>query len=322
MKKIKKLIALILTLVMIGSLTTNTMAYQMPEEYLEDGQLFNTIYPYMFTSLRTSNANAVIETKAIMIFKYLKSIGVKMSKDEIYKNIMELDKDKTYTTVPNCLDKKIYCNLTPIIVLRQKIDKKEKAKVVYQYPEMPNGCEITSGTILLNWMGYNVDKMTMHNDYLPKYPVKNGVMPNPEEYYIGDARGNAGWYCFEQPIVTALNTYLTDVGDRQRVKKVIGLNEEKLDVYMKHNIPLVIWMTIDYKAPRYGKRTYQLTSGESYTPYTNLHCVVLTSRNEDGSYNIADPIIGDITLTHDIFWYVFEQMGSRAVTIDCDNLIL
>lgn len=39
---------------------------------------------------------------------------------------------------------------------------------VSQYPELPTGCEITALTTVLNYLGYNVDKLTMADYYLDK----------------------------------------------------------------------------------------------------------------------------------------------------------
>ena len=39
---------------------------------------------------------------------------------------------------------------------------------IYQKPELPNGFEITSATIVLNYLGFNVSKVTMADTYLHK----------------------------------------------------------------------------------------------------------------------------------------------------------
>ena len=41
-------------------------------------------------------------------------------------------------------------------------------KCVLQNPELPTGCEITALTIVLNYLGYDVDKLTMADKYLDK----------------------------------------------------------------------------------------------------------------------------------------------------------
>lgn len=329
-KTINKMLILIIAFIIVGMIPTNAKMieiYTIPTLNIKEKIQSNIPQYIRIMHLKGGNWNkntyiSIIEEQALTIYTSLRNQGIVMSKDEIYEKIINVDKNNQRFFASD-LKIRIEKNLQEILEWRRKIDRREEAKVIYQNPEMPNGCEITSGTILLNWIGYNVDKMTMHNDYLPKYPVQNGVMPDPNEYYIGDARKNyLGWYCFEQPVIDACNQYLEDVGSSQRVKQVSGLSQEEMDKYLGWNIPLVIWMTTDYKTPRYSNYTYKLTNGESYTPYTNLHCVVVTSKNDDGSYNIADPIIGWKTISEETFWYVFTQMGSRAITVDCDGLIL
>ena len=38
---------------------------------------------------------------------------------------------------------------------------------ILQNPELPNGCEITSAAIVLNYLGFDIDKVTLAENYLP-----------------------------------------------------------------------------------------------------------------------------------------------------------
>lgn len=46
---------------------------------------------------------------------------------------------------------------------------------IMQMPELPTGCEITALTMVLNYYGFDVDKVTLATEYLPTMP--------PELYY-------------------------------------------------------------------------------------------------------------------------------------------
>lgn len=192
-------------------------------------------------------------------------------------------------------------------------------KLVLQNPELPNGCEVTSLAMVLGSAGRPVDKRALYQNYLPKAGLyyQGGVRygPDPEDLYVGNAASRSGgWYCFEGPVVQAANGWLADHGSDIRATTVSGLSQEELDVYAKTGIPVIVWVTLDYAAPRSSGNSWRLADGTLYCPYSNLHCVVLTGVSE-GQYQIADPINGSCTVSRDVFWSSFSAMGSRAVVV-------
>ena len=57
--------------------------------------------------------------------------------------------------------------------------------IIEQYPELPTGCEITALTMVLNYYGYQVNKVTMALDYMPKvqaefYRSEDGRLTGPD----------------------------------------------------------------------------------------------------------------------------------------------
>ena len=91
--------------------------------------------------------------------------------------------------------------------------------IIEQYPELPTGCEITAMTMVLNYYGYQVNKVTMALDYMPKvqaefYRSEDGRLMGPdlENFFVGDPTEETGYICGTGAIVTAANRYLADVG--------------------------------------------------------------------------------------------------------------
>jgi hypothetical protein len=62
-----------------------------------------------------------------------------------------------------------------------------------QEPELPNGCEIVSLTAILNYYGYNVSKVIMADQHLPKQDFirVDGKLfgPDPYKTYAGSPFG-------------------------------------------------------------------------------------------------------------------------------------
>ena len=175
--------------------------------------------------------------------------------------------------------------------------------------------------MLLGWAGYNVDKLVLYEGYLPRQdftetPEGWKVGGNPEDVYVGDAASKlGGWYCFEGPIVQAANAYLQDQGSDWTAEAVSGLSQRQLNQYLKNDVPLVAWVTLDYTAPVASLRYWYLNDNTFYQPYANLHCVVVVEHGEDG-YLTADPLEGWQWIEESTFWDIFDAMGRRAVIIN------
>lgn len=194
-------------------------------------------------------------------------------------------------------------------------------ELILQSPELPNGCEVTSLAMLLNSAGYPADHLSLYENYLPTQGLTDQggqrFGPSPEEYYVGDATSqDGGWYCFEGPILQAGNAFLADAGGSAQVISVTGLSREDLERFAQAGIPLAVWVTLGYADPAYASSyTWTLPSGDTYIPYSNLHCVVLSGM-EDGLFQVADPIYGESLVDPDVLWDCFEAMGQRAVMVE------
>lgn len=91
--------------------------------------------------------------------------------------------------------------------------------LIYQEPELPTGCEVTALTMVLNYYGYDVDKVTMATEYLPCLPAEfyygeNGVIYGNDmvNYFVGDPTTEEGYICGAPAIMTAANAYLQSCG--------------------------------------------------------------------------------------------------------------
>lgn len=157
--------------------------------------------------------------------------------------------------------------------------------IIEQYPELPTGCEITAMTMVLNYYGYNVDKVTMALDYMPKiqaefYRSEDGRLMGPdlENFFVGDPTEETGYICGTGAIVTAANAYLTDVGS------------DMTAVAMKNAQPEELYDLIDQGTP------------------------VLIGYDED-TVTVADPIYSRITVSRDQFEKIFAERGGQCVIL-------
>ncbi len=178
-----------------------------------------------------------------------------------------------------------------------------EVKNILQKPELPNGCEVTSLTIVLNYNGIDVDKTELSDNYLPK---KADISADPNEYYLFEPRNGSGFYCFAGALKTCADKYLAEKGIGKTVEDLTGSDVNTLYGCIRDGRPVVVWGTLHWQTPK--KNEYGL--------YSNLHCMVLTGYT-DKTVTIADPMYGEewATIDRATFETVWTLMGQRALLI-------
>lgn len=190
---------------------------------------------------------------------------------------------------------------------------------VMQFPQLPNGCEATSLAALLQYRGLPANKLDLAYAYIPRedftYWSGFGVGPDPERAYAGDPATDSGFYCFAAPLAQGANRYLHEMGSSMHAFDVTGVTDEGLKQYLRGGDPVVVWVTLDLYRPYTGSYVWLIqNTGEVYTPYSNLHCVVLMGWGRD-TCTLMDPLRGIRTVDRQMFLNCFEQMGRRALVI-------
>ncbi|MHA7967652.1 C39 family peptidase [Paenibacillus sp. CAU 1782] len=194
--------------------------------------------------------------------------------------------------------------------------------VIMQKPELPNGCEITSLTAVLNFYGYTADKLDMADNYLPKegWVRKDGKLygPDPNKAYAGDPRMQpGGFFSFAPPIVDAAEAYIADNGGSHTVTDITGSTREEIVEKLMQGIPVVAWTTLDLSAPKIGYFWYFNDTGELYNAPINLHVVVLNGYDVDtNTLHVMNPLEGQVSYSADTFFKSYELMGSHALIVE------
>lgn len=193
---------------------------------------------------------------------------------------------------------------------------------IMQEPELPNGCEVTSLAMVLNYYGYDVDKVDLYDNYLQHEALELTdddvyIGCDPNLVYVGDARSaTMGFYCFSAPITKAANLYLTLNGMRASASNVSGADADELEHMLEHGQPVIVWATIAFEPLRVGQLfTWELATGEIYHPYANLHCVVLKGYDTE-NYYFSDPLYGEQIVEKAVFLEQYEALGSQAVVLN------
>jgi uncharacterized protein YvpB len=180
---------------------------------------------------------------------------------------------------------------------------------IMQEPELPTGCEITALTIVLNYLGYDVDKLTMADKYLPQGEVGK---THPDEAFIGNPRNSRSYGANAPVLIKAANAYFQDVSHTHNIYDVSTENFDSLLEYINDGFPVIIWATINMKASY--PSTKWIINGEPFQWTAPFHCMVLIGYTED-TYIIADPLQGIVEYDKDLVKQRYNELGNQALVI-------
>lgn len=178
-----------------------------------------------------------------------------------------------------------------------------------QNPELPNGCEITSAAIVLNYLGIAADKVTLAEQYLPTAEWYWEADPNVE--FMGNPADELAFYCLPGAVVTAVNNYLDDAGSEYEALDISGAGMEDLYRFVANGVPVLVWTTRAFSDPLYNY-TFQLPGGG--WPYSNSHCLVLTGYDAENCY-VADPMLEVTQTDRATFAQSYIDRGRYAMVI-------
>ncbi len=186
-------------------------------------------------------------------------------------------------------------------------------KNILQNPDLPMGAEITCLTIVLNYLGDYADKVYMAENYLT---IAEPGTTSPYEAYLGDPKNSNGSYgCYAPVIVDAANRYFSDKGNmKKQALDVSGSNMEELTAYVKKDMPVIVWGTINMAAS--SKTTDWQIEDAVYRWREKSHCTVLIGYNKTKNTVIAaDPLQGIVEYDMDTYYQRYKDQLYNAVVI-------
>lgn len=187
---------------------------------------------------------------------------------------------------------------------------------VLQNPELPNGCEVTSLTAVLQYYGLDVDKLVLSDEFLPKknFYTEQGKLfgADPNKYFSGDPRSDNGWFSYAPVIEKAADAYLSSQGIHLNAYDMTGSSEEKIIEQLKKGIPIIVWPTIDMEPAKISYGWYLEESGEYIDVPINLHAVVLIGYSET-KVHVMDPLEGKVIYDRQAFFNAYKGIGRRAI---------
>ncbi|MBQ8317220.1 MAG: C39 family peptidase [Lachnospiraceae bacterium] len=182
-------------------------------------------------------------------------------------------------------------------------------EIIYQYPELPAGCESVSLTMLLNYYGYDLDKTYIVDNYL--IYSGNFVMGYNGNPYSSSVGGGI----YAPGLTITANNFLQDNGGKHYAENITGASFDELLEYISQGYPVLVWSTIHMGPCNKGYYHYD-EEGNPYGWDYNEHCVVISGYDYKANcITVYDPIDGVVYRDMDDFEAIYNDMHQMAIII-------
>lgn len=166
-----------------------------------------------------------------------------------------------------------------------------------QLPDLPNGCEVTSLSMLLNYYQIKTskDELAQKIKHVSSYTA-NGKRGNPNEGFVGYmSQKNAGWCVYNEPLYNVAKKYTN------RIQNATGSNFEQIIKLVSDGHPVLIITNLTF-APVNDMQTWDTEQGKVQVTPSSHACVIT-------GYNLKKKIV-----------YVNNPYGIKNQAVSWDKL--
>ncbi len=194
-----------------------------------------------------------------------------------------------------------------------------------QFPQLPNGCEVTSLSMLLTAVGHPVSKMTLAAE-MPKdptplqmtsYTTASGEVEhrvsywgNPNVGFVGSVyEANYGYGIYNGPMTKLLNQVLPG-----RAENLTGKPFSDILAQVARGIPVEVWTTLTFE-PTQDWVTWNSPEGPVHA--TPLEHAVLLVGYKGNTLYLNNPWTGQAAeaVPEAPFISAWQQLGEQAITV-------
>ncbi|MCY0900667.1 MAG: C39 family peptidase [Firmicutes bacterium] len=186
-----------------------------------------------------------------------------------------------------------------------------------QLPQLQNGCEITSLTMLLHYEGFGVTKEELAHQ-IQRDPQTLQVNPdgtilswgNPNDGFVGSVSGKGpGFGVYHAPIAALMRHYLPD-----DTLDLSGISFSDLLSTLRTGRPIIAWTTVGF-SPDVPWTTWKTPTGPVRTTMFE-HVVLLVGYNRDTVF-VDNPLGGQQAepVSMKTFRASWVAMGRQAITV-------
>lgn len=193
------------------------------------------------------------------------------------------------------------------------------SRVQAQLPQLHNGCEVTSLSMLLDAVGAPVDKLTLAREQPTdaRQPVFSGpagglraisAWGNPNRAFVGRVGDSYGYAIYHAPLATLLDSKLPG-----RAVDLSGQRFSDVLAQLRLRVPVVLWTTTTMRPPT-SWVTWQTPDGP-FRATPQEHAVLLVGYNPQGLI-VDDPLAGTQRLVAAApFIAAWQALGRQALSL-------
>ncbi|WP_369901213.1 C39 family peptidase [Bacillus manliponensis] len=192
------------------------------------------------------------------------------------------------------------------------------APIIFQLPELKNGCEVVSMTMMLKYHGYNVDKMSLAMQLpLDTTPVRTNssgqivTWGDPAVGFVGDVKGISKGYSIDPaPLKKVLDRYTNSGID------LTGSDFTSIERLLEQGKPVVTWITASFSHP-VAPKSWRTTSGKTIYADFDMHAVLVTGYDDNYIY-FNDPLRRGkgAKVSKSKFISSYNYMGKKALSMN------
>lgn len=181
-----------------------------------------------------------------------------------------------------------------------------------QLPDLPNGCEVTSLSMLLNYYDINVSKLELSSNikHVCSF-IGNDYRGNPHVGFVGYMSiENAGWCVYNEPLYDVAKKYT------KRIRNYTGNDFVRVLKLVSKGHPVMIITTLKYDRVN-DMRTWQTKQGKVNVTPSSHACVVTGYNKKKGIVYVNDPYgIKDKKVSLKKIEASYNQQGKQALYVE------
>lgn len=154
-----------------------------------------------------------------------------------------------------------------------------------QYPELPNGCEVTSLSMLLDYYRMSPGKMTLAQKiaHVSSFTDNGQYRGNPHQGFVGYmSQANAGWCVYHEPLFAVARNYTN------RIQDASGTDFIRLLYLVSKGHPVMIITNTTF-APVNNLQTWNTAQGPVKVTPSSHACVLTGYNHQTGTVYVNDP---------------------------------
>lgn len=188
----------------------------------------------------------------------------------------------------------------------------EGFETVMQEPELPTGCEVTALAEVLAYLGFDIDKVDLCDNFMP---IDYDGAVNMYYAYIGDPKSYNGFGCYAPVIVKTAYEYFESVDSPCYAVDLTGTDLRDIFYQISQGRPAIIWSTMGQRET-YPNYKWTAGNGEDMVFNDYQHCLAIYGYDYyAGVVYAADPLVGNTTYDMQRFERIYEIMYKQAVVI-------